>query len=323
MSATHKWRLVSLILFLLSLALAASTIALGRAYYRAWLRPAAVVEGHKIPIRDLYGRLREQHGRDQLAKMVTEVYIPIAAARANVTATEDEIDQKIAALKLRWGTDEEFESFLRYGLRIDPAQLRDQVKLLILGEKFMLASTPIGEQEVRAYWEEHRDEFRHPELFRVLKMTLGSESEAREVREQLAQGADFSAIAADKSYDPYTKMMRGRLPKPVPLTEFSTDPRYKEVFADLKPGEVTPPMQANFGIMLVKLLERIPPHEPDYEADRADAEERARRRKIGDPNAWMLRHLKQANVENLLFGSDWDVGPAGPVPGAAGPQMGE
>ena len=314
MSAIRTWQLLSLALFL---ALAASTAVLGTLYYRAWLRPAAVVEGRTIPVRALYGRLLDRYGRDELAKMATEIYTPLAAAKAKVTAEQREIDDKIAALKARSGSEEEFERFVRYGLRMNPAELRSQVRLAILSEKFMLASTPITDEEVQEYWVRHKEEFRQPERFRVLKMTLGSYEEATKVREQLLNGADFSQIAAERSVDPYTKTTRGRLPAPMPLTEFSTDPRYNEVFAGLKPEEVTPPMQGNFGVMLVKLLERVPPHEPDYEADRVEARERAIRAKIGDPNAWMLKRLREANVSSPLWGDEWlrEPAPDAPAPG--------
>ena len=319
MSAIRKWQLLSLILLL---ALAASSIALGRLYHHAWLRPAAVVEGHAIPMHVLYARLLERYGRDELAKLATEAYIPAAAARAKISVTDQEVKEKLAALKLRFGSDQEFESFVRYRLRITPDQLRDQLRLTMLGERFMIASTPITEDEIRSYWRQHKAEFRQPERFRVLKMTLPAQREAEQARAEIERGADFSRIAAERSVDPYTRAMRGVIPQPLPLTEFSTDPRYKEIFAGLKPGDVTPPMQANYGVMLVKLVERMPPHEPDLEADRAEARERAIRGKIGDPNVWMLERLKRAKVKNLLWGDDWGAPPPGSGSAGAPPGMG-
>ena len=88
--------------------------------------------------------------------------------------------------------------------------------------------------------------------------------EVTQVRRELAAGKSFEDVAKERSIDRLTAAAGGALPA------FSrSDPHYpqeiKDVVFDLKPGEVSDPVQHEQFIYLFKLIQRIPPAHARFE----------------------------------------------------------
>jgi peptidyl-prolyl cis-trans isomerase C len=84
----------------------------------------------------------------------------------------------------------------------------------VLSREFLELRTgdlAIGIDEMRAFYDAHRADFRTGRRVRARHILLATESDAQSVRERLASGGDFVSLAAERSTDPVTSARGGDL----------------------------------------------------------------------------------------------------------------
>lgn len=95
---------------------------------------------------------------------------------------------------------------------------------------------------------------------------VATEAEALDVIDRLDAGEDFAEVAADVSLD--TQTPGGVLPCPTPAVTFV--PQFAEVVMTLPIGEISDPVQSEFGFHVVRVDDRIEPTSlEEVEADPA------------------------------------------------------
>jgi len=108
------------------------------------------------------------------------------------------------------------------------------------------------DEKVKAYYEENLERYSRP-MVRLRHILVKEESEALSLKEQIDGGADFADLATEHSLDRASKAKGGEL-------TWATKDRYVKPFAeaafDLEVGEVSVPVQTQYGYHVIKLLER-------------------------------------------------------------------
>jgi peptidyl-prolyl cis-trans isomerase C len=114
---------------------------------------------------------------------------------------------------------------------------------------------PASDDEVRAYYEQHPDEFKSGEEVHVRQILVHDETLANDIQQKLRAGASFEELSGQYSLAPNAKkggdigyVSRGELPK---MFE-------DEIFA-LKPGSVSNVIRTDASFHLFKVDERRPP----------------------------------------------------------------
>lgn len=96
---------------------------------------------------------------------------------------------------------------------------------------------------------------------------VATEAEAKEVKERLKKGEDFATVAKEKSKDPSAEggdlgfFSRGQMLKPFEDAAFA-----------LKEGEISDPVQTQFGWHIIKVEEKRARKAPDFEQVKAQIE---------------------------------------------------
>lgn len=168
----------------------------------------------------------------------------------------------------------------------------------------------VTEEAIKARYEKNLKDNPPPEEVRAAHILVKTEDEAKSIIEQLKGGADFAALAKEKSTDKGSGANGGE------LGWFAKDVMVKE-FADaafaMKPDEFSQaPVKSQFGYHVIKLEERRTQPAPTLESQREQI-----RAELSEESVQALVQTlrKEANVEVL--------GPDGkPVPeGEAQPQQ--
>lgn len=207
----------------------------------------ATVDGSEIRLSDLRAaqlQLPEQY-RDAPLELI---YQPLL---------DQMIDRKLAAAEAR-----------KANMHDDPAVKRQ----LAAAEDSVLQSAlwnrkieeALTEDKVRARYE--RDVAGKPgqEEVHARHILVKTEAEAKEVRTALEKGADFAKLAQEKSIDPTPGGDLGFFPRGVMVPEFT------EAAFTLKPGELSQPVQTQFGWHVIRVEARRDGAPPSFEESADD-----------------------------------------------------
>jgi len=166
------------------------------------------------------------------------------------------IDMRIAADAARAeGIDEED------GYRRQMAFLRNQTLRALLLERRVTEA--VSDEAVREAYDERISEVPPVEEVRLSHILLSTEQEAEDVVAALDDGADFAALASERSKDAASKEAGGDLGF---VTAGQTIAAVDEAAAGLAPGEYTAsPVKSAFGFHVVKVVERRNRPAPSFE----------------------------------------------------------
>jgi peptidyl-prolyl cis-trans isomerase C len=178
-----------------------------------------------------------------------------------------------------------------------------------LMEDILKGETHVTDADAQKYYDGHPAEFKQPERVKVLDMVLAKEDEARAVVAQLNKGADFAALAREKSVDPYTKERSGDLP------EFTKDMR-QELYADAaaakKPGQIIGPVKTSQGFHVMKFVKKIPPEEKAFDQVKDSLKARLQAMKRQEAYNGFLKSLRES--AKVSVNDEFIAGPKTPPP---------
>ena len=153
------------------------------------------------------------------------------------------------------------ELWRQYQERNETAQIRfmalDPRQLVSQGE------VTVSERDIAAYYNENRENFERPARAEVRIVgidkrptaadTAAALERAREVRQEIMEGADFAQVAGRESVDEASAAMGGSLGT---IQRGQTVPPFEEAVWDAPVGEVTEPVLTQFGYHLIRVDSR-------------------------------------------------------------------
>lgn len=183
-----------------------------------------------------------------------------------------------------------------------PNLFADAIKSLKAGDVSTLLSAPSGFHIVKLNDQRNANAQLITETSArhiLIKPEIGvSEADQKalieKLREDLIAGADFAELAKEHSDDPGSAINGGQLSWMKPG---ETVPPFEAAMNDLKPGELSQPVQTQFGWHLIEVLER---RQQDVSGDmlRQKARQALLEQKLDEErNLWLRRLRDTANIE--------------------------
>lgn len=162
----------------------------------------------------------------------------------------------------------------------------------------------VDDQEVAAYYEEHKKDFLLPERYKVSQILLAAEDRAVEVLRRLATApeTEFRRIAAEESKGP--EAMRGGEMGLFKAGDLPTDME-KTIFA-LQEGRLSQVFESSYGYHIFRLDRRFPPQLLTLEEAAPAVQARLIEQKTKNALASHLEELRttlawEQNNDNLFF----------------------
>jgi peptidyl-prolyl cis-trans isomerase C len=206
--------------------------------------------------------------------------------------TEDEFNQKASSLprqlrqvalrnKREFLEDMSNEHYLLKEAERRKINLQKEVKNLIEAarRKILIAKlidteidkkVTLTAEEVRDYYDAHKEDFMTPLLLRAQHILVKTEEEAKVVQAELAAGADFEELARAKSIDG-TAIRGGDLGF---FQKGQFFPEFEQAVFAMKKGETSGILKTQFGYHIIRLTDRAEPRLRDFKAVRQHVEER-------------------------------------------------
>jgi parvulin-like peptidyl-prolyl isomerase len=216
--------------------------------------PMATVNGEAIAPEAWVSTLKAFWGAEALRDLIEERLIIQEAHRLGVTITATEIDQRITRMKADYPTDAAFDRMLRErGIGLNA--LKREVKREILLEKIVDRQAKVTDEDVKAYYDAHIEEYSRPTRVCLYAITTDERRDAITASERLLAGEDFSTVAADLSVDEHAA--EGGSWGCLAAEELEPEAVRIAAFA-LEPGAQSEPIEADGKYYLLWAKERQP-----------------------------------------------------------------
>jgi len=232
-------------------------------------RIVAIVNDDIITMSDLQREqaLKQRNGMDDralLEDMIDRKLQMTAAKRAGMDVTDKELSDAVDEIMKRNGMDVvSFNLALsKEGLTLDQYrfELREQMTLSRVFNKYVRAGLAVNEADVRAYYDRNKSAYALPEEVRVRQLlvplpdnattaqTAAAKAHADALYERLRKGEDFSRLVRDSG----RKGDDGDLGF---LRREDMLPEMEQAVQKLKPGEASKPFLASGGYRIVRAEE--------------------------------------------------------------------
>ncbi|WP_440863334.1 peptidylprolyl isomerase [Symbiopectobacterium purcellii] len=209
-----------------------------------------------------------------LPKEIDSLVAQAVQDRVVITATID-----VAAIaKTLNVTDEEIKAYYdsNKGRFIDPEAFK--VSYLLLDAARVMDSVKITDADIAAFYEKNKQEFTQPERKRFSVIQLKTEADARAVLDELKNGADFAALAKEKSQDVVSRRNGGNLGW---MDANATVDELQQAKLTEK-GQLSEPVKSSVGYLIVRLDDIQAAQVKPLSAVRDDIAVRAKREKALD-----------------------------------------
>ncbi len=260
---------------------------------------AALVNGEPVYKADLFDTLYATGGRDALDQIIARKLIVQEGVRSGLEITEEEMDEEVNNIieESFGGSYEDFLSALTlYGLREEA--FREDAKLNLLVRKLAMAEINPTEEEARQYFDDNWFLFAQPEEIETRHILVEDQETADEVVALLNGGGDFAELAAEYSIDLSNKDNAGYLGF---FSRGTMVQEFEEVAFALEVGEISGPVQTDFGYHIIELLDRKEEVEVKFDDISDEVMESLIESKIPEViNALVARLFETAEIEYLL-----------------------
>ncbi len=281
-------------------------------------RVVAVVNGDIITMSDLQREeiLRKKSGAlDEhalLEDMIDRKLQMAAAKRAGMDVTDKELADALADIMKRNSMDSaQFDAALsKEGLTLDQykTELREQMTLSRMFNKYVRSGIAVDEAELKAYYENNRKSFTLPEEVRVRQIffplpdnatpaqTAEVKARAQAVYEQARSGEDFIRLVRRNSTGTSSDQ-DGDLGF---MQREHMMPEIAEAARTLKPGEIAGPLLCAGGFHIIRLEEIRTPVKP-FEKVKDEITNTLYQQKVENTyRSWLQTLRSDSTIENRL-----------------------
>lgn len=258
----------------------------------------ARVNNEVITKDDLYESLVKDNGKMALEMLIANKIIDLELKKENITITEEDVEKEIEIVAEHYGGRENFENMLAmYGETLEDIKFNIEKNLQI--KKLLEPQIEVTEEEMMTYFEENKDMFNTEEQVKASHILVDSEEKAREVKNKLSAGEDFTKLASEYSIDESNKNSGGSLgffSRGEMVSEFE-----EEAFT-LEIGKISEPVKTDFGYHIIRVEERKEAQEAIFEDNEDKVKDIIFDQKLPQAyNEWYQVKSQDYKIENMLF----------------------
>jgi peptidyl-prolyl cis-trans isomerase D len=201
-----------------------------------------------------------------------------------IALSQDKLKGQVTA------TPEEIKDYFNKNRNAFQVDEKRSVKVLALDEATVAAGLNVTDAELRQAYNSNLDRFRTPERVKVrhiLLKTVGKPKEewpkikahAEDLLKQIRGGADFAELAKKNSEDTSSAVNGGAMDW---ITKGQTVANFEKTAFSLKPKEISPVIETEYGYHIVQLLEKEEARVKPFDEVKAELATEARKQVLFD-----------------------------------------
>lgn len=205
-----------------------------------------------------------------LEEVIAQEILYQAGESITILDVEEKINDKLTVMKNRYPSEEAFEaSFKTKNLTKD--DLKESVRRGLFIDEYLkkqgLQNPEVPEAGIKEYYEKNKGNFKREEHIRVshilIKFDENANSEKREeareraikIRQEIAEGKDFSEMAKENSGCEKSAKNGGDLGY---IEKGYMPPEFDNIAFNLKKGEISAVVQTKYGYHIIKVVDIKP-----------------------------------------------------------------
>ena len=146
-----------------------------------------------------------EHLMEPLINKIIDHYLILEYAREKrIVVSKNELESAVNDIRKDY-PEKDFQKILLHGY-IDfeewKERLRQQLLTKKINTKVSEGITPISFEEIKGYFDSHRDEFRNPPMVRFRQIVARTKEDAEKILKRLAEGEDMAELAKKYSITP-------------------------------------------------------------------------------------------------------------------------
>lgn len=250
-----------------------------------------------------------------LQMIVFEELVYQEALRRKMTVPAARMQRAEAEFRGQFATPEEFDAFLNSQFHGSEQLLREKIRRSLLIDAFLKAEiddrSTVSPAEVRAFYDQNRARFRHPESYTfqtisVLPPANATPAQLKEGRERAQQALvqakatttaeQFGLLAERISDDDYRVVMGQH--RPVPVDQLA--PPVLQALRAMKVGDISGVIQLDDACTIVRLGQHTPAGMTRFEDVKAALEKQLHEKRRNEMRAALDKKLRQnARIEEF------------------------
>jgi parvulin-like peptidyl-prolyl isomerase len=194
---------------------------------------------------------------DSLVEMLVDHYLVLEYGKQQgLYVSDEELENTVREIKKDYA-EKDFQDLLLKGY-IDYGEwkegLREQLLIKKITRKASEAGPQVSIEEVNAYYDSHREEFRQPAMVRFRQIVTRTKEEADNIQKRLVQGGDMAATVAQSFKVPASAGSA----EPGWFAKGDLDESIEKVVFSLPVGKVSGVVETPYGFHIFEVLGRKP-----------------------------------------------------------------
>lgn len=236
--------------------------AAGTAAFFLSKEPAvASVGSESIKKEELYSLLVKQYGDEALDALVTDKIIEMEAKKEKITISDKEKEEELKNLKESYGGEEGFKAALEQS-GVTEAGIAENIEKYLKTEKLLEPRIDLKEEEIKAYFDENKDQFAQQEQVKASHILVEDEAAAKEIKSKLDKGEEFADLAKEYSTDASNAESGGELGY---FGKGEMEAAFEEAAFAMKANEISGPVKTDYGYHIIKVEDKKEAKEAVYE----------------------------------------------------------
>ncbi|MED1607093.1 peptidylprolyl isomerase [Cytobacillus kochii] len=258
---------------------------------------AATVNGENISKDDLNEALMSQYGTSVLDTLISDQIVLQEMDKEKVTVTEEEVAEEMDAYMEQYGGEEAFKEVLdENGVSYD--SIEHNIEIYLGSKKLITPGIEITDDEMETYFEENKESFSQAEEIEASHILVEDEDTAKEVKQKLDDGDDFSELAASYSTDDSNKDNGGELGY---FGEGEMVEAFEEVAFAMEVDEVSDPVKTDYGHHIIKVTDHKEAKEANFEDAKEEIKEMLIESKLSSEyTEWLNEKYEEYEIKTYI-----------------------
>lgn len=205
-----------------------------------------------------------EYRRGQLDELITRELLLGEAEKKEIELSEEEkqeiFEEQLMQMEREYGVTEQqiLEDLQQMGIN-SLEEYKEMFfdaneEIFILGKlkDEVVEDIDIKEEELRDYYEDHKVDYEQEEQVKASHILVEDEEKAQDIMDKIDEGEDFQELALEYSTDPGSAERGGDLGF---FGRGRMVPEFEEVAFDLEVGEISEPVESQFGYHIIKVTD--------------------------------------------------------------------